>query len=205
MMKKLLACLLALMLCVPCAVAEETPGQIALPLPDAAVYVPDPFLCEVTQLMTGYEHAARAGWADREDVEWAKTTTIVTLHLTTVRMDGDRATVFARVYSARYALWDDGEPHTFRHALSDGTLRLMTASIIPSRIELERAEGMWRIVSVTESGSGDDFWPSILAFCDGDELLAATLTIPVGKEVHQFAVERYLISQGLLEPEIEDE
>lgn len=205
MMKRMLACLLALLMCLPCAIAAETPGQIALPLPDASVYVTDPFLCEVTQLMTGYEHAARAGWSDREDVEWAKTTTIVTLHLPTVRMDGDRATVFARVYSARYALWDDGEQRTFRQALSDGTLRMMTASIIPSRIELERAEGAWRIVSVAESESGEAFWPSILAFCDGDELLAATLTIPVGSEVHDFALERYLIAQGLLAPEAEDE
>ena len=183
-MRKLLVCLLVCFLSLPCALGES-PDQVELPLPDAAVYVPDPFLREVTQLMTAWEHAARVDWPDREGVEWTKTTTLVTLHLSTVRMQEDRATVFARVYSARYALWEDG------------TLRLMTSRLGPRRIDLERVDGAWRIVSMTECQDGERFWPSILEFCDGDELLAATLTVPVGHEVHAFALERYLIAGGL--------
>lgn len=204
MMKKLFLFLLAVVMCVPCALAEEKPAQVTLPLPDAALYVPDPFLREVTQLMIAYQEEARADWSDRDGVEWAKTTTLVTLHLPTVRMDGDRATVFARVYSARYALWE-GDAHSVPQAMSEGTLRLMTGSLIPSRIELEQVDGAWRIVSVTESQDGTLFWSSILEFCDGDELLAATLTIPVGAEEHDFALERYLIAGGYMEPLAEDE
>lgn len=191
-MRKLLVCLLVCFLSLPCALGES-PDQVELPLPDAAVYVPDPFLREVTQLMTAWEHAARVDWPDREGVEWTKTTTLVTLHLPTVRMEDDRATVFARVCSARYALWEDG------------TLQLMTSRLGPRRINLERLDGTWRIVSVTECQDGERFWPSILEFCDGDELLAATLTVPVGHEVHAFALERYLIAGGYMEPLPDDE
>lgn len=204
-MKKYLAWLLLALCCLTCAAAAESPAQIDLPLPDASLYVTDPFMMEVTQLMIVREEAARAGWSDRPGVAWAKTTTLVTLHLPTVRMDGDRATVFARVYSARYALWEGGTAHSVPEAMADGTLRLMTGSLIPSRIELERADGAWRIVSVVEAEGGERFWPSILAFCDGDELLAATLTIPVGSEVHEFALERYLTAQGYIVPLPEDE
>lgn len=192
MMKRLLICLLVMMMCLPCAGAEAHPVQVDLPLPDAAQYVPDPFLRTVTQLMTEYEHAARAGWSDRDGVEWTKTTTLVTLHLPTVRMDGDRATVFARVCSARYALWEDGQ------------LRLMTSRLGPRRIDLERTGGAWKITSVIECQDGDLFWPSILEFCEQDELLASTLTLPVGAEEHDFALERYLIALGYRESPEED-
>lgn len=202
-MKKWLIWLLMMLLCLTCAAAEG-PVQIDLPLPDTSAYVPDPFLREVTQLMIAHEEAARADWGDRPGVEWAKTTTLVTLHLPTVRMEDDRATVFARVYSARYALWE-GEAHSVPQAMSEGMLRMMTGSLVPSRIELEQVDGAWQIVSVTESRDGELFWPSILEFCDGDELLAATLTIPVGSEVHEFALERYLIAGGYMEPLPEDE
>lgn len=191
-MKKLLAVLLAMVLCVGCAGAEELPVQVDLPLPDAAQYVPDPFLRTVTQLMIEYEHAARADWSDRDGVEWAKTTTLVTLHLPVVRMDGDRATVFARVYSARYALWEDGQ------------LRLMTSRLGPRRIDLEWAGDAWRIMSVIQCQDGNLFWPSILEFCEHDELLASALTIPVGAEEHDFALERYLIALGYRKSSEED-
>ena len=202
-MKKWLIWLLMTLLFLTSA-AAESPAQIDLPPPDASAYVPDPFLREVTQLMIAHEEAARADWGDRPGVEWAKTTTLVTLHLPTVRMEDDRATVFARVYSARYALWE-GEAHSVPQGMSEGMLRMMTGSLVPSRIELEQVDGAWQIVSVTESRDGELFWPSILEFCDGDELLAATLTVPVGSEVHEFALERCLIAWGYLEPLTEDE
>ena len=187
-MKKWMVCLLAFLLCLGSAMAES-PAQVDLPLPDAATYIPDPFLREVTQLMIVHEHAARADYPDRDGVAWAKTTTLVTLHLPTVRVDGDCATVFARVYSARYALWENG------------SVRLMTARISPSRIDLARVDGAWQISSVTRCQEGEYYWPSILEFCEGDELLAATLTIPVGAEEHDFALERYLIALGYREAE----
>ena len=187
-MKKWMVCLLALLLCLSCA-AAESPAQVDLPLPDAAMYVPDPFLREVTQLMISHEHAARANYSDRDGVTWAKTTTLVTLHLPTVRMESERATIFARVYSARYALWEDG------------SVRLMTARISPSRIDLARVDGSWQISSVTRCQEGDYYWPSILEFCEDDELLASTLLLPVGAEEHDFALERYLIALGYREAE----
>lgn len=202
-MKKWLIWLLMTLLCLPCA-AAKSPAQIDLPLPDASLYVTDPFLREVTQLMIAHEEAACADWGDRPGVEWVKTTTLVTLHLPTVRMEDERATVFARVYSARYALWE-GEAHSVPQAMSEGTLRMMTGSLVPSRIELEQVDGAWQIVSVTESRDGELFWPSILEFSDGDELLAATLTVPVGSKVHEFALERCLIAWGYMTPLPEDE
>lgn len=57
-------------------------------------------------------------------------------------------------------------------------------------------EGAWVIVSVRESEDGSHFWPSILEFCDGDELLARALTLPVGAQKQDMAVRLYLNSIG---------
>lgn len=103
MMKKMIVCLLAVLLALPCALAE----QVALPAPDASLYESDPFLRTVTQLMTDYEHARRteSGYYAPLCDDWSKAITIVTLHMPTVRTEGDRATVFARVFSGVYALY----------------------------------------------------------------------------------------------------
>lgn len=182
MMKKMIVCLLAVLLALPCAMGE----QVALPAPDASLYESDPFLRTVTQLMTDYEHARRTerGYYAPLCDDWSKAITIVTLHMPTVRTEGDRATVFARVFSGVYALYG-------------GTrMELVTGALVPSRIELEMREGAWAIVSVRESEDGSHFWPSILEFCDGDELLARTLTLPVGAQKQDMAVRLYLNSIG---------
>lgn len=158
--------------------------QDELPPVDASVYVEDPFLAQVTQLMIAREEERRADYTWGDDVDPAKTTTVVTLHASTVRLNGDAATVFAYVWSQKYALYDGVR------------LRRLSGSGTPSRIELEKTEDEWGIVSVTESEDGTEYWPSILAFCDGDEKLAESLTSGGNVDAHDAAVRAYLAANG---------
>lgn len=189
MMRRMLACLLLLALCTSAALAEQTD----LPRPDASLYETDPFLCTVTQLMTDHEQARRDADGHYASLceDWSKAVTIVTLQTPTVRRVGGRATVFARVFSGVYALYDGQR------------MELVTGANVPSRIELELKDDAWAIVSVTESEDGTRHWPSILAFCDGDELLAWSLTMPMGAQKQALAVRLYLNSLGYDDAEIQ--
>lgn len=161
--------------------------QDDLPLPDASVYVDDPFLAEVTALLIAYEEERRKDYDYTSDVDGGKTTTYVYLSAVTSRMDGDSATVLCHMASEQIALYD-------------GTrVEVLSGSWAPRRIELTRADGAWAITRVVETGDGTEYWPSIVAFCDGDEALAESLTSANTSELHEAheaALKKWLAAIG---------
>ncbi len=161
--------------------------QDALPLPDASVYVEDPFLAEVTQLIIAREEARRATYVFAADTDPAKTTTFVYLSAVTSRVQDDTAAVFCHMASEKYALYD-------------GTrLALLSGGWYPVRIDLVRTEDVWTLSSVTEPEDGTYYWPSIVAFCEGDERLAEALcqaNTPALHDAHEAALTKWLASIG---------
>lgn len=146
--------------------------QDDLPLPDASAYVADPFLAEVTRLMIAHEEAQRAEYTYYADVDAEKATTFVYLSAVTVRMDGDAATVFCHMASEKIALYD-------------GTrVEVLAGTWAPRRIDLVRTDGAWAISRVHETSDGTEYWSSIVAFCEGDEALASSLTSANTLELH---------------------
>lgn len=174
--------------------APEIFEQKALPLPDASVYVDGAFLAEVTQLLIAREEAQRAGYTWGLDLAPEKTTTVVTLHGVSIRPDGERVRVFARVYSQKYALFESQK---------GARLRSLSGSIIPSRITVEKADGKLRIAEVIEAGDGTEHWPSILKFCEWDIRLAKSLLYRDDTADHEKAVRAYLTSIGYPDAVIE--
>jgi len=168
--------------------------QDDLPLPDASAYVDDPFLAEVTSLLIAHEEERRKGYDYTSDVDGDKTTTYVYLSAVTTRMDGDSATVFCHMASEKIALYD-------------GTrIEVLSGSWVPRRIDLVRADGAWAITRVVKTGDGTEYWPSILAFCDGDEALAESLTsanTPELHAAHEAALKKWLASIGYPDVTIE--
>lgn len=146
--------------------------QDDLPLPDASVYVEDPFLAEVTQLMIVHEEARRKEYDYTSDVDGAKATTFVYLSAVTSRIDGDRAVVLCHMASEKIALYDGTK------------LAVLSGTWSPRRIELEKQDGAWAITRVVQPGDGTEYWPSIVAFCDGVEAVAKTLTEANTPELH---------------------
>lgn len=166
--------------------------QNELPLPDASVYVTDPFLAELTGLMIAHEEAERAGYTWGSDVDGAKTATFVYLSAVTARVEGDRAAVFCHMASEKIALYN-------------GTrIEVLSGCWAPRRIDLIREDGAWRISRVAATGDGTQYWPSIVAFCDGDEALARTLTAANTPELHaehEAALKKWLDAIGYPEAE----
>lgn len=152
--------------------ALEISVQDDLPLPDASVYVEDEFLAEVTQLMIAHEEIRRKDYDYTSDVDCNKATTFVYLSAVTARVEADRAVVFCHMVSEKLALYNGTE------------LKSLAGSWVPRRIDLTRADGKWAIARVHVTGDGTDYWPSIVAFCDGDEVLASTLTSANTPELH---------------------
>lgn len=161
--------------------------QDDLPLPEAFVYVEDSFLAEVTQLLIAHEEERRKGYDYTSDVDGDKTTTYVYLSAVTTRMDGDSATVLCHMASEKIALYD-------------GTrVEVLSGTWAPRRIELACVDGAWAITRVVKTGDGTEYWPSILAFCDGDEALAESLcaaNTPELHAAHEAALKKWLASIG---------
>ena len=147
--------------------------QDDLPLPDASVYVADAFLAEVTQLMIAHEEARRVEYTWGNDVDPAKATTFVYLSAVTCRIENDAVTVFCHMASERYALYDGSR------------LELLSGGWYPVRIDLLITADGWTLTSVTEPEDGTHYWPSIVAFCDGDEKLAESLCRANTPELHE--------------------
>ena len=161
--------------------------QDDLPLPEASAYVADPFLAEVTQLMIAHEEEQRREYSYSADVDGNKATTFVYLSAVTSRIDGDRAVVLCHMASEKIALYDGAK------------LEVLSGTWSPRRIELARVDGAWAITRVVQPGDGTEYWPSIVAFCDGVEAVAKTLTEANTPELHaehEAAVRRWLASIG---------
>ena len=161
--------------------------QNDLPLPDASVYVADPFLAEVTQLLIAYEEAERADYSYGDDVDGEKATTFVYLSAVTTLMEENAATVLCHMASEKLALYDGRR------------VELLAGTWAPRRIDLIRSDGKWAIARVFETGDGTECWPSIVAFCEGVEGLARSLTCantPELHEEHEAALAKWLASIG---------
>lgn len=161
--------------------------QDDLPLPEASAYVEDSFLAEVTSLLIAHEEERRSWYSWGWDVEPAKTTTFVYLSSVSSRMEGDRAVVFCHMASEKIALYDGAK------------VRRLSGTWAPRRIELACVDGAWAITRVVETGDGTEYWPSILAFCDGDEALAESLceaNTPELHAAHEAALKKWLASIG---------
>ena len=161
--------------------------QDDLPVPDASLYVDDPFLAEVTQLLIAHEEAERVDYSHGDDVDGDKAATFVYLSAVTARVEENTATVFCHMISEKLALYD-------------GTrLETLSGSWVPRRIDLIREDDKWAIAQIHETGDGTEYWPSIVAFCEGIEALAQSLTSANTPELHaeyEAAVKAWLQTIG---------
>lgn len=161
--------------------------QDDLPLPDASAYVEDAFLAEVTSLLIAHEEERRAAYSWGRDVEAAKTTTFVFLSNVTTQMEGDRAVVFCHMASEKIALYDGARA------------RIISGGWYPVRVELARTAEGWTLTRLIEPEDGTRYWPSILAFCDDNALLAKQLisaNTPMLHLAHDLALQHYFASIG---------
>lgn len=161
--------------------------QDDLPLPAASLYVDDPFLAEVTDLLIAHEEARRAEYDYRSDVDGSRATTFVYLSSVTAKMEADAATVLCHMASEMIALYD-------------GTrVEVLSGTWAPRRIDLVRQDGKWAIARVVQPGDGTEYWPDIVAFCEGVEALAESLTsanTPALHDAHEAALQRWLAAIG---------
>ena len=167
--------------------ALEISVQDDLPLPDASTYVEDEFLAEVTQLLIAHEEERRSWYSWGWDVEPAKTTTFVFLSNVTTQMEGDRAVVFCHMASEKIALYDGARA------------RIISGGWYPVRVELARTAEGWTLTRRIEPEDGTRYWPSILAFCDDNALLAKQLisaNTPMLHLAHDLALQHYFASIG---------
>lgn len=159
--------------------------QDALPPVDASAYEPDPLLAAACNLLITAEEARRAdlSWPH---VDGTKSRNVVVLRAAKVTETAEHATIWGVMYSAQYALYDGAR------------LRQVSGWIPHLRIELCKADGAWTLADAIYAEDGDRNWPSILAFCDGDEKLArAVMTLEYPDA--EAAVQAYLQANGYLE------
>lgn len=133
--------------------------QDDLPPVDASLYEPDPLLAAACDLLIAAEEARRAD-SSWPQVDGTKSRNVVALSAAKVVETENHATIWGVMYSAQYALYDGSR------------LRSVSGWIPHLRIELRKANGAWVLDEVIYAEDGERNWPSILAFCDGDEALA---------------------------------
>ncbi|MBE5787493.1 MAG: hypothetical protein E7324_08140 [Clostridiales bacterium] len=135
--------------------------QDDLPPVDASVYEQDPLLCAASQaLMDIYDQDYR-GWRSQVDVDWGKSRCVVALKVFKTQKTGNSATLWANVSQACYVLYD-GE-----------RAELVSGSWIPCRIEMKKGtDGAWTLKEIIQAEDGEEYAPSIRAFCNGDRKLA---------------------------------
>lgn len=138
--------------------------QDALPPVDAALYVNDPLLARLTQEMIAWTDDRKAGWGNLRDVDKTKTRNIVRLTVGRMEENQNTLTLWAVVSESEYALYDSCRYQS------------VSGSWVPHRLTyIKDDHGAWRISEVIGAGDGTEYYPSILAFCNGDEALAASL------------------------------
>lgn len=163
--------------------------QDALPPVDAGLYVDDPLMRELTQIMIDYTDKRKSDWGYRRDIDGTKTRNIVLLNACRMREEDGQLTLWADVNESEYALYDGCRAQS------------VSGSWIPCRLTFERnAAGEWTLGDVIQAQEGDAYAPSIIAFCDGDEALANEMMQGVGGDLWACFVE-YLAANGYGEPE----
>ena len=163
--------------------------QDALPPVDASIYVEDPLMARLTQQMIAYTDKRKATWHAERDVEKEKTRNIVALSVHKIEETEDLLTLWTMVFESEYALYDGSRYQS------------INGSITPRRLEYQKdASGHWVLKTVIKCGDGTEYYPSVLAFCDGDEQLANAI-------IRDFSVNldecffRYLNHHGYPTPE----
>ena len=158
--------------------------QDDLPPVDAATYVDDPLIASLTQEMITYTDNRKASWHGRRDVDNEKTVNIVFLSIHKMKETENTLTLWAMVSESQYALYDGN-----RYQSTSG-------SRIPTRLTyIKASDGSWCLQEVTESGDGTEYYPSILAFCNHDAVLAKTLANDFSADTDQCFF-RYLEHNG---------
>ncbi|MBR6752452.1 MAG: hypothetical protein IKM05_00300 [Clostridia bacterium] len=158
--------------------------QDDLPPVDAATYVDDPLIASLTQEMITYTDNRKASWHGRRDVDNEKTVNIVFLSIHKMKETENTLTLWAMVSESQYALYDGN-----RYQSTSG-------SRIPTRLTyIKASDGSWCLQEVTESGDGTEYYPSILAFCNNDAVLAKTLANDFSADTDQCFF-RYLEHNG---------
>lgn len=169
-----------------CAWYDALMLRVQNPLPpvDAAMYVDEPLMQQVTQGMIAYIDAQKADWTYGRDVDMGKVRNIVCIHAHRTREKGNSLTVWGVLEEKMIALYDWQ------------LVRDVCGSYVPCRMEFAREEGVWRLQRVTEAEDGSRYAPSILKLCDGDKGLADALMKEQNYSVNT-AVEAYLRACGV--------
>ncbi|MBR2053275.1 MAG: hypothetical protein IJ968_00100, partial [Clostridia bacterium] len=117
-------------------------------------------------------------------VDNEKTVNIVFLSIHKMKETENTLTLWAMVSESQYALYDGN-----RYQSTSG-------SRIPTRLTyIKASDGSWCLQEVTESGDGTEYYPSILAFCNNDAVLAKTLANDFSADTDQCFF-RYLEHNG---------
>lgn len=163
--------------------------QDALPPVNAAAYVEDPLMQQLTQEFIAYTDARKADWHSQRDVENEKTVNIAALSVHKMEETENRITLWAMAFESQYALYDSSRYQT------------VTGSIVPMRLEYAKGpDGRWLLQSALTSGDGTEYYPSVVAFCDGDEALASAIISDFGLNLDQCFFQ-YLQHNGFPIPE----
>lgn len=163
--------------------------QDALPPVDAATYIDDPLLAQLTQEMITYTDNRKAGWGGLADVETDKTRNLVYLSVHKMEETKDTLTLWAMVAESQYALYDGTRYQT------------VNGSLVPMRLEYTKdSSGQWKLANAIESSDGTDYYPSVLQFCDGDQTLAGSIIGDFSVDPDQYFF-RYLAHHGYAVPE----
>lgn len=156
--------------------------QDDLPPVDASLYEPDPLLAAADMLMMAHEEARRAD-SSWPQVDGTKSRNVVVIRAAKVVETAEHATLWGVMFSSQYALYD-------------GTRLKQVSGWIPHlRIEMCKVDGAWTLEEVIFDEDGELNWPSILAFCDGDEKLARAVTALERPDM-EAAVQAYLRANG---------
>lgn len=163
--------------------------QDALPPVNAAAYVEDPLMQQLTQAFIAYTDARKADWHSQRDVENEKTVNIAALSVHKMEETENRITLWAMAFESQYALYDSSR------------YQAVTGSIVPMRLEYAKGpDGRWLLQSALTSGDGTEYYPSVVAFCDGDEALASAIISDFGLNLDQCFFQ-YLQHNGFPIPE----
>lgn len=138
--------------------------QDDLPPVDAAVYEPDPVIRAAENQLIARYAAECNGFYDTPEYDQSKGTFLVSLQVCQRRDADDSVTLWAGHTRVQLALYDGTD------------IKEISSAAYPLRLTLRKnADGGWQLTDVTEPGDGEDYWPGIVALCDGDEALAERL------------------------------
>ena len=139
--------------------------QDDLPQADAAVYETDPAVIAAENLLIQQYTQECLGFYDTPEYDGSKGAFLVSMQVCRRQETGDAVTLWANHTRVQIALYDGT------------TMKEISGAAYPIRVTLAKTpDGGWQLTQLTEPGDGEDYWPDIVKFCDGDEALAQQLT-----------------------------